>query len=119
MGWTWSIRSLVRRGEVWWADWPRGQDHPVLLLSWDAHGDWRERVTIADITTRVRDLDAEVVLGPGDGMPRRCVVNLDTLATIRRDLLRERITILGRERMAEVERAIHLALAIPLPCSAK
>ena len=52
----------MRRAEVWWAERPPGQRHPVLLLSWDAHGDWRDRVTVADITTHVRGLDAEVPL---------------------------------------------------------
>jgi mRNA-degrading endonuclease toxin of MazEF toxin-antitoxin module len=71
------------------------------------------------VTARVRELDAEVHLGPADGMPEDCVVNLDNLATIRRSLLRARVTTLDRTRMAQVERAIHLALAITLPCSAK
>ena len=107
----------MRRAEIWWAEPPRGQ-RPVLLLSWDAHGDWRDRVTIAEVTTQVRGLDAEVALGPADGMPRPCVVNLDSLATIRRSVLGSRITTLGSARMQEVERALHLALGVPLPCRA-
>lgn len=91
----------------------------MLLLSWDAHGEWRDRVTVADVTTRVRGLDAEVALGPADGLPRPCVVNLDSVATIRRSLLSSRVTTLGRARMAEVERALHLALGVPLPCRVK
>lgn len=91
----------------------------MLLLSWDAHGEWRDRVTVADVTTRVRGLDAEVALGPADGMPRPCVVNLDSMATIRRSLLSSRVTTLGRARMAEVERALHPALGMPLPCRVK
>jgi mRNA interferase MazF len=101
---------------VWWAERPPGQRHPVLLLSWDAHGRWREKVTVADITTKARGVDAEVALTPSDGMPRACVVNLDSLVTVRRGILIERITILSRDRIAEVERALHLALGIPLPC---
>lgn len=89
----------------------------MLLLSWDAHGDWRDRVTVADVTTRARGLDAEVPLGEEDGMPRPCVVNLDNLATVPRDVLRSRITTLGPRRMAEVGRAAHLALGFPLPCA--
>ena len=109
----------MRRAEIWWAEHPPGQRHPVLLLSWDAHGDWRDRVTVADVTTQVRGLDAEVALGPADGMPRPCVVNLDSLATIRRSMLSSRITTLGPARMQDVERAIHLALGVPLPCRTK
>jgi mRNA interferase MazF len=87
-----------------------------LLLSWDAHGQWRERVTVADITTKVRGIDAEVPLTPSDGLPRACVVNLDSLATVRKASLIERITTLRRDRIAEVDRALHLTLGMPLPC---
>ena len=89
----------------------------MLLLSWDAHGGWRSQVTIASVTTRARGLDAEVNLETDDGMPQPCVVNLDSLATVKRDLLQERITTLGPLRMAQVDRAVHLALGICLPCA--
>lgn len=106
----------MRRAEVWWAERPLGQRHPVLLLSWDAHGDWRDRVTVADISTHVRGLDAEVPLTEADGMPRPCVVNLDNIATIPRSVLRSRITRLSLSRMTQVNRATHLALGLPVPC---
>ncbi|MHB1526210.1 MAG: type II toxin-antitoxin system PemK/MazF family toxin [Candidatus Dormibacteria bacterium] len=106
----------MRRAEVWWAERPPGQRRPVLLLSWDAHGDWRDRVTVADITTRVRGLDAEVPLTEADGMPQPCVVNLDSIATVPRRILRSRITRLSPLRMTQVSRATHLALGLPLPC---
>jgi mRNA-degrading endonuclease toxin of MazEF toxin-antitoxin module len=111
-------RTGVRRGELWWADVPPGDPHPVLLLSWDTHGDWRDRVTIAEITRTIRNVDAEVILGPSDGVREICAVNLDNLATIPRDdfLDSEPICALSRERMAEVEIAIHKALGMALPC---
>ena len=107
----------MRRAEIWWAERPPGHRHPVLLLSWDAHGTWRDRVTVADITTRVRGLDAEVPLTEEDGMPRPCVVNLDNLATVPRHILQSRITRLDARRMAEVSRAAHVALGFSLPCT--
>ena len=73
-------------------------------------------MTVAEVTTNMRGLDAEVTLGPADGMPSPCVVNLDSLATIRRGMLSSRITTLGSARMQDVERAMHLALGVPLPC---
>lgn len=106
----------MRRGEVWWADWPPDQSHPVLLLSWDAHGDWRDRVTVAPVTSTRRGLDAEVGLTRRDGMPRACVANLDDLQTIPRDVLFERITTLSNNRMDEVAIAAHRALGMTLPC---
>lgn len=56
-------------------------------------------------------------LTESDGMPRPCVVNLDNLATVPRDILRSRITTLGARQMAEVSHAAHLALGFPLPCT--
>jgi mRNA-degrading endonuclease toxin of MazEF toxin-antitoxin module len=107
----------VQRGEVWWADIPSPERrHPVLLLSWDAHRDWRNRVTVAEVTSTGRQLDAEVRLGKRDGMYDTCWVNLDTIATIQRKLLRSRIATLSASKMGEVERAVHRALGIPIPC---
>lgn len=106
----------MQRGEVWWADHPAGQRHPVLLLSWDAHGNWRPLITVALVTTTIRYLDAEVPLSPDDGMPRLCVANLDAIATIQRTQLASLITALSAAKMGEVERAIHIALGIPVPC---
>ena len=108
---------MPRRGEVWWAQWPACQRHPVLLLSWDAHATWRDRVTVAEITRTVRDLDAEVRLGPEDGMSDYCVANLDNLAALPKGTLDERICTLSRRRMAEVELAVHHALGIAVPCT--
>lgn len=88
----------------------------MLLLSWDAHGSWRDQITIADVTTRARGIRAEVALTPADGMPRPCVVNLDSLGTIDRATLITHIATLGLGRIAEVDRALHLALGMPLPC---
>jgi mRNA-degrading endonuclease toxin of MazEF toxin-antitoxin module len=107
---------VVQRGEVWWADIPRGNRHPVLLLSWDAHRDWRDRVTVAEITGTERGIDSEVRIGKTDGMTKKCWVNLDGIVTIRRTLLQSRLATLSFDRMAEVERAVHLALGIPIPC---
>ncbi|MGH9128695.1 MAG: type II toxin-antitoxin system PemK/MazF family toxin [Acidimicrobiales bacterium] len=109
----------MKRGECWWADWPANQRHPVVLLSWDSHGTWRDQVTIAVVTSSIRNVDAEVALGPADGMPRECVVNLNDLATVSRSVLDARICALTHNRMGEVERAIHLALGMALPCKAR
>jgi mRNA-degrading endonuclease toxin of MazEF toxin-antitoxin module len=108
----------VQRGEVWWADLTRGKRHPVLLLSWDAHGTWREQVTVAQITGTERGTDAEVCIGRGDGMAKTCWVNLDGIVTIRRSDLQSHMATLSRGRMGEVDRAVHLSLGIPIPCEA-
>jgi mRNA interferase MazF len=68
------------------------------------------QVTIAEITTRRRDLATEVSLDEDDGMPRPCVVTLDNIQTMRRSHLVAYITTLGPDRMAEVCQALKIAV---------
>ncbi len=72
----------------------------------------RRLVTIAPITTRVRGIPVEVAVGPKDGMPRECVINLDTVTTIPKDVLRERLTVLSRSKMTAVQGALKFALGL-------
>ena len=101
----------MRRGEVWWADLGTlAGRRPVLLLSRDAVYVARTRVTVAPITRTVRKIRSEVALGPEDGMPSVCVVNLDDILTIRKPRLVRQITTLSSGKMAQVARAIVFAL---------
>jgi len=103
----------VRRGEVWWADLPPPAGRrPVLLLSRDEAYAVRELVTVAPVTTRARRIPTEVALGPAEGLPKACVVNLDTITTIPRRALAERIGPLPAEKVTAVERALMFALGL-------
>ena len=103
----------MRRGEVWWANLPQGAGRrPVLLLTRDEAYAVRALVTIAPITTRKRDLPVEVPLGRRDGLPKACVVNLDTIATIPKRLLEERTVLLRVPLMRAVDDAIRFALGL-------
>lgn len=73
-------------------------------------------MTVAEVTTTVRGHAQEVPLAPEDGLPRDCVVNLDRVVTVPRTVLARRLTALPAHRMDEVERALHLALGMRLPC---
>jgi len=88
----------------------------VLLLSWDAGLPFRDRVTVAPITTNIRGINAEVFLDESDGLYTGCVVNLDVMQTVMRSTLRNQVTELSPEKMTAVEEAIHRALGIALPC---
>jgi mRNA interferase MazF len=104
----------VRRGEVWWANLPTPAGRrPVLLLSRDAAYAVRSLVTVAPITTRVRGIPSEVPLGPADGLPKRCVVNLDSITTIPKDALTDRLSALRATKVVAVNSAIKYALALP------
>ena len=72
------------------------------------------RVTVAPITSSMRGVPSEVMLGPEDGMKAPCAVNLHNLVTVRKEDLGRRLAGLGAPRMREV----CLALAFALGCEA-
>ncbi len=70
------------------------------------------RVTVAPITSTVRGVPSEVVLGPEDGMKDVCAVNLHNLVTVSREGLGRRVGQLPLAKMREV----CVALAFALGC---
>lgn len=103
----------MRRGEVWWAelDPPAGR-RPVILLSRNEAYMKRELVTIAPVTTHIRRIPSEVPLGPEDGMPKSCAVNLDTIQTIDKRRLVQLLTTLSGEKLSAVDQALRFALGL-------
>lgn len=103
----------MQRGDVWWADLskPAGR-RPVVILSRDRAIQIREYVTVAEITRTIRDIPVEVSLGLEDGLPKKCVVNLDVVNTISKKLLLERIASLSSKKIKEIESALKFALAL-------
>ena len=67
---------------------------------------------VAPVTTRIRGIPSEVPLGDEDGVPRACVINLDTITTIAKGSLRERLTALSAGKLKEVEQALHFPLGM-------
>ena len=104
----------MRRGEVWWADLPAPAGRrPVVLLSRNEAYAVRELVTVAPVTTRIRQIPTEVQLGAEEGTPKKCVVNLDTLTTIPKRTLTEHMTTLSPEKLSQVEVALKFAFGLP------
>lgn len=55
---------------------------PVLVLTRELVRPHMSAVTVAPITSRIRGISSEVMLGPENGLESRCVVNCDYVATI-------------------------------------
>jgi len=101
----------LRRGEVWWAELPPPVGRrPVVLLSRDAAYRVRSSITVAVVTRVARNIPVEVPLGREDGMPQRCVVNLDGILTIPKTRLAGRITALSPQKMDAIAGAVVFAL---------
>ncbi|MBU1122322.1 MAG: type II toxin-antitoxin system PemK/MazF family toxin [Candidatus Omnitrophota bacterium] len=103
----------MRRGEVWWAKQPEPIGRrPVVLLSRDEAYRVRNAVTVVQVTTTIRGIPVEVLLGEKDGLPKKCVANLDTLTTIRKAALLERICALRVEKMEQINKALKFAIGL-------
>ncbi len=103
----------MKRGEVWWADLPQPYGRrPVVLLTRDEAYRFRTSVTVAEITSTIRQIPVEVLLTQEDGLSKACVANLDTIMTIRKNLLKEQICLLSPQKMDDIDSAIKFALAL-------
>ncbi|HXU31480.1 MAG TPA: type II toxin-antitoxin system PemK/MazF family toxin [Thermoanaerobaculia bacterium] len=101
----------MQRGEVRWFRFASpDKTRPVLILTRDSVLDYLGEVTIAPITSTVRDIPSEVVLTDQDGMIQTCAVNLDHLQTVAKERVGAHLTTLSAARMREVRTALLFAL---------
>ena len=105
------MAGRVERGEVRFYRFAApDKQRPVLVLTRGSSIGYLARVTIAPITSTIRGVPSEVVLGPEDGMKRPCAVNLHNVVTVSKDGLGRRLAQLGRGRMSEVCAALAFSL---------
>ncbi|MFH1262367.1 MAG: type II toxin-antitoxin system PemK/MazF family toxin [Pseudomonadota bacterium] len=103
----------MKRGEIWWAVLPKPAGRrPVVLLSRDEAYQVRDLVTVAPITTRIRNLPVEVPLGRSEGLHRSCVVNLDTVTKIPKKSLSVRVCALPYSKMRALDDALRFSLRL-------
>jgi mRNA interferase MazF len=100
----------MTRGEVWIAE--VGRKHrPVLVLTRTEVIDVRTLVTVAEITTNIRGIGAEVMLDHRTtGLERESAVNCDGLHTVTQALLTHRVGQLDDTSMQQVCSAVNYAL---------
>ena len=74
---------MTKRGEVRWYQFSRpDKKRPVVILTRDSALEFLGEVTVAPITTTIRDIPTEVLLTKADGMLRDCAVNLYHIQTV-------------------------------------
>ena len=103
----------MRRGEIRWYRFAHpDKRRPVLILTRDSIIPSLGEVTVAPLTTMVRDIPSEVALSREDGPPRECAVNCDHLQTVPRGGLGAPIASLSTRKMEQVASAVRFALAL-------
>jgi len=103
----------MKHGEIRWYKFARpDKKRPVLILTRDSVLQYLGEVTIAPITSTVRDIPSEVFLSKADGMPLDCAVNCDHLQTVSKGKIGSLITSLPPTMLTDVGQAIRFALDI-------
>ena len=103
----------MKRGEVYWYTFKSpDKRRPVLILTRSAVIPYLNTVTIAPITSRIRDIPSEVFITIDDGMPTDCAANFDNIQTVDKSKIGEFITQLSLERLEEVRGAIYFSLGL-------
>jgi mRNA interferase MazF len=104
--------ETVRQYELWWASLPKPAGRrPVLLLSRNEAYSYLNKFVAVEVTSTIRRIAVEVLLGRDEGLPAKCVANCDNIRTVPRSALTKRIGQLSPRRRSEVKRALGHALA--------
>lgn len=104
---------MIRGQMRWYSFQPPDKRRPVLLLTRTTAISFLTNITIAPITTKVRNIPTEVLLTPeDDGVLSVCAVNLDNIQTVDQAKIGSLLTTLSAHRMEEVEQAIGFALGL-------
>ncbi len=101
----------VNRGEIWQFSFPTpDRRRPVLVLTRQEIIGHLHNVTVAPITTSVRGIPSEVVIGTECGLKTTSAINLDNLATVPKKGLRAFVGTVSSEVLGEVREALLFAL---------
>ena len=105
------MAARVARGDVRLYEFaPPDRKRPVVVLTRDSAIAYLSTVTIAPITSTLRDVPSEVVLNEEDGMKAPCAVNLHNAVTISQTRLGRRVAQLSSLRMREICAALRFSL---------
>ena len=103
----------MKRGDVRWYTFGKpDKRRPVVVLTRDSIIPHIGEVTVAPVTSTIRDIPSEVLLDREDGLPKECAINCDHLQTVAKGRIGSLITTLSAARMREVRAAIAFAIAL-------
>jgi mRNA interferase MazF len=109
------VASRIARGDVRLYQFaPPDKKRPVVVLTRDSAITYLSTVTVAPITSTIRDVPSEVVLTEEDGMKGPCAVNLHNSVTVSQDRLGRRVAHLTSLRMGDICAALRFSLGCDL-----
>jgi len=104
------LARRIARGELWTYEF-RAPDkvRPVLVLSRPKAIELLHTVMVAPVSSTIRDIDTEVLVGTHEGLRHPSAVNLDHLHTVEKARLRRFVGTLSEPKMREVCQALAIA----------
>lgn len=107
-----AVASGIARGDVRLYQFARpDKTRPVVVLTRDSAVAYLSTATVAPITSTIRGVPSEVVLGEDDGMRQSCAVNLHNAVTVPQQRLGKRVARLSAVRMSEICAALRFSLS--------
>jgi len=101
----------MKRGDVRWYKFKHpDKKRPVVILTRNSILEYLDEVTIAPVTSTIRDIPSEVLLSHRDGMNNDCAINCDHIQTVSKSNVGSMITSLSKEKLSEIRNAINFAL---------
>ena len=101
----------MKRGEIRWYKFKApDKRRPVLILTRDSVLEYLGEVTVAPITSTVRDVPSEIFLSKHDGMNKDYAVNFDHIQTVSKGKIGSLMTTLSHDKLKQVREAIQFAL---------
>ncbi|MCY3783418.1 MAG: type II toxin-antitoxin system PemK/MazF family toxin [Chloroflexi bacterium] len=99
-----------RRGEIWHYGF-RSPDkrRPVVILTRQEVLPLLHTAMVAPITSTIRGLPSEVVVGPDEGLRHGSAINLDHVQTVEQNRLHRYVGSLSPTKMRQVCRALAIA----------
>ena len=101
----------MKRGEIRWYKFTKpDKKRPVLILTRDSAIEFLGEVTIAPMTTTIRNIPTEIFLTKADGMATSSAINFDHIQTVSKSKIGAVITQLSPEKLLQARRALLFAL---------
>jgi len=101
----------MERGEIRWYTFKSpDKKRPVVILTWNSALKFLGEVTIAPITSTIRDIPTEVILDQQAGMKTVSAINLDHVQTVSKGNVGAYISKLSESKLDEIKTALLFAL---------
>ena len=109
------MASRIARGDVRLYQFsPPDKKRPVVVLTRNSAIAYLSSVTVAPVSSTIRDVPSEIVLSEEDGMKAPCAVNLHNTVTVSQSRLGRRVAQLSSLRMREICAALSFSLGCDL-----